>query len=584
MNSRPLKSDLETQDRQRLAELRRLEILDTQDDEAFDRLTRLASRLLDAPVSLVTLIDHNRQFFKSSYGLPEPLQAARQTPLTHSFCKLVVDDCAPLIVNDARNNQRVKNNPAIEELGVQAYAGYPIAMRDGTVIGSFCVIDKKPRTWSEEEQMTLADLTQTVISEFQLRKALLQASRTNAILSRTASGLRNRTEQLQIQDRNKDVFLAELTHELRNPLSPICSGLELLKMGTLASDQVEVVQMIANQTEQLRGLIDDLTEVSMIGRGKLRIEMERVDLHSVTEIAIESVRKTIATKKQILVEPKSGPPVIVRGDKTRLIQIVVNLLTNASRYTPEHGTIRVELRQAGDWAELKVRDDGIGIAIERLNQVFQLYKQLNDETGSIYKDVGLGLGLNLVQRLVELHGGEVTANSDGLGKGSCFTVKFKICADELQLLPALPLVDASLIAVDQLKETIATYESNIVGQHAIIVTKDPQLEDRLFRTLRQLKIIPIAVESLEEGVFHLMDTRSDIMLLDEAIITKDGIASLQDYLHSPDINALKLVALHRDEKIASIESQDHLALVAATLLRFPFSVVELSNLFSASKQ
>jgi GAF domain-containing protein len=159
----------------RLSALQRLGLLDTPPEAAFDRLTRVACRVLRAPVGLVSLVDHNRQFFKSCIGLPEPFQSKRETPVSHSFCQHVVATGKPLVVEDARSNPLVKLNPAVEEMGIVAYAGIPLVTSDGHTIGSFCVIDSRPRAWSFDDVEMLQELAGCVMHEIEGRQ-LLQAS------------------------------------------------------------------------------------------------------------------------------------------------------------------------------------------------------------------------------------------------------------------------------------------------------------------------------------------------------------------------------------------------------------------------
>jgi GAF domain-containing protein len=159
----------------RLSALQRLGLLDTPPEAAFDRLTRVACRVLRAPVGLVSLVDQNRQFFKSCVGLPEPIASRRQTPISHSFCQHVVATGKPLIVEDARHNPLVRLNPGIEEMGIVAYAGIPLVTSDGHTIGSFCVIDSRPRSWSFDDVEMLQELAGCVMHEIEGRQ-LLQAS------------------------------------------------------------------------------------------------------------------------------------------------------------------------------------------------------------------------------------------------------------------------------------------------------------------------------------------------------------------------------------------------------------------------
>jgi GAF domain-containing protein len=159
----------------RLSALQRLDLLDTPPEAAFDRLTRVACRVLHAPIGLVSLVDHDRQFFKSCVGLPEPFASARETPVSHSFCQHVVATGKPLIVENARTNPLVRLNPAVEQLGIVAYAGIPLITSEGHTLGSFCVIDSKPRFWSFDDIEMLQELAGCVMHEIEGRR-LLQAS------------------------------------------------------------------------------------------------------------------------------------------------------------------------------------------------------------------------------------------------------------------------------------------------------------------------------------------------------------------------------------------------------------------------
>lgn len=159
----------------RLAELRRAALLDTPPEEPFDRLTRLATRLCRTPVGLVSLVDRDRQFFKSVVGLPEPWRSRRETPLSYSFCKhAVARPGEPLIVRDARKDEMFRDNPAVQELGIVAYAGVPLLLA-GQALGTLCVIDTEPRTWSYDEVEMLKDLAACAMREIDLRTRLREA-------------------------------------------------------------------------------------------------------------------------------------------------------------------------------------------------------------------------------------------------------------------------------------------------------------------------------------------------------------------------------------------------------------------------
>ena len=157
------------QDAARLAVLRETGLLDSPPEEAFDRLTSLAAKLLNAPVALVSLVDEDRQFFKSALGLGQPWSARRQTPLSHSFCQHTLVAGEALVIEDARNHPLVRDNLAIRDLDVIAYLGIPLVAAAGVVLGTLCVIDHKPRAWTRDQVETLTDLAASVVSEIELR-------------------------------------------------------------------------------------------------------------------------------------------------------------------------------------------------------------------------------------------------------------------------------------------------------------------------------------------------------------------------------------------------------------------------------
>jgi two-component sensor histidine kinase len=190
----------------RLAALADTGLPDSAAEEAFDRLTRMVTRLLGVPVALVSLVDDTRQFFKSQQGLQAPFSRERQTPLSHSFCQYVVIDRAPLIVTDAENDPRVCDNLAIPDLGVRAYLGVPLTLASGHVIGSLCAIDTAPRAWSDADLGSLSDVAEIVISEIQLR---LEIAR------------RQKAED------NQDLLIAELHHRVKNTLSTVQALIQL---------------------------------------------------------------------------------------------------------------------------------------------------------------------------------------------------------------------------------------------------------------------------------------------------------------------------------------------------------------------
>ena len=228
--------------------------------------------------------------------------------------------------------------------------------------------------------------------------------------------------QLRLADQRKDEFLAMLAHELRNPMATIRSGLQILSL-TTETDTVaaSTVAMMNRQTDHLVRMVDDLLDVSRISQGKIELHSDRLDLVALVRQATESVRGLFEEQGRRLLVDLPNAPIYVAGDATRLSQVVTNLLTNGVRYTAEAGQVGLRLTHKGREAILEVRDNGIGLAADHLSAIFELFVQVDDSTAR--SKSGLGLGLTLVKRLVELHGGRVEAQSAGLGQGSTFRVQ-----------------------------------------------------------------------------------------------------------------------------------------------------------------
>ncbi len=228
-------------------------------------------------------------------------------------------------------------------------------------------------------------------------------------------------------DRQKDVFLATLAHELRNPLAPIGNALQIMRASTDPAAHVRARQMIERQLGQLVHLVDDLLDVSRISQGKVELRREHIDLSTVIRNAVETSRPLFdAAGHTLEVSLAPAPGMAVDGDMTRLTQVVANLLNNAAKYTPAGGRIAVSTRREGDEAVVEVVDTGVGIAAGQLAEVFEMFTQVDRAAGR--SQGGLGIGLALVRRLVEMHGGTVGAASAGPGLGSCFQVRLPLLA------------------------------------------------------------------------------------------------------------------------------------------------------------
>ena len=227
--------------------------------------------------------------------------------------------------------------------------------------------------------------------------------------------------ELSEADRNKTMFLATLAHELRNPLSPIKNTVQLLSRADLNDEVQDLLDVVEHQVEQMARLIDDLMDISRISRGKVELRREVVSLRAIADSAIEATAALIAENGQQFQLRDHASDVLVYVDATRIAQVISNLLNNASKYSPANSRILMELSEVEGFAEIAIEDQGIGIEPSELDEVFQMFSQVAEsvERGSS----GLGIGLTLVQNFVELHGGTVTASSEGEDRGSRFTVR-----------------------------------------------------------------------------------------------------------------------------------------------------------------
>jgi CheY-like chemotaxis protein len=232
---------------------------------------------------------------------------------------------------------------------------------------------------------------------------------------------------LLLADRRKDEFLATLAHELRNPLAPIRTGLDIMRLNAsdpVACDRARAI--MERQLKQMVRLVDDLLDVSRINTGKLTIRREQLMLQDVVNDALELARPFIAAQGHTLEVQLPPQPVFLVGDAARLAQVLSNLLHNAAKYTARGGTIALEAETGGGQLQLRVRDNGIGIPSALLDDIFEMFIQADSSLER--SSAGLGVGLSLARKLVELHGGSIRAESAGQGRGSTFTVTLPILA------------------------------------------------------------------------------------------------------------------------------------------------------------
>jgi signal transduction histidine kinase len=272
---------------------------------------------------------------------------------------------------------------------------------------------------------TLVDAFNDMLAEIARRANALQDA--NQTLEHEMTVRQGAERALLLADRRKDEFLATLAHELRNPLAPIRTGLDIMRLNAsdpVACDRARAI--MERQLKQMVRLVDDLLDVSRINTGKLTIRREQLRLQDVVNDALELSRPFIAAQGHTLEVQLPPQPVFLVGDAARLAQVLSNLLHNAAKYTARGGTIALEAETGGGQLQLRVRDNGIGIPSVLLDDIFEMFIQA--DTSLERSSAGLGVGLSLARKLVELHGGSIRAESAGQGRGSTFTVTLPILA------------------------------------------------------------------------------------------------------------------------------------------------------------
>jgi PAS domain S-box-containing protein len=383
----------------------------------------------------------------------------------------------------------------------------------------------------------IKDLDGRIVGASKIARDITEKKRLEAELS-------EKLLELADGDRRKDEFLAMLGHELRNPLSAVRNAVVTARLDPSRRDRA--LDIAYRQTDQLARLVDDLLDVARITRGRMTLRMETVRLAGVVERAVETTRDLVEARAHLLTLVLPDEALHVNGDPSRLEQIVVNLITNAAKYTEPGGRIEVTARREGEQAVLRVRDNGVGIAPEMLPRVFDLFAQAH--RGPARVEGGLGIGLTVVQRLVELHGGRAEVSSEGLGRGSEFRVSF----------PCVPVADAKADPARSAEEAHG-------GPVRVLVVDDNA--DVAEGLMMLLELLGHRVRVAHDGMAALEAVRvnvPDLMLVDIGLPGMDGYEVARNVRKDSRLKGVVLVALTgygRDEdKRKAIEAgfDDHL--------------------------
>jgi len=419
-----------------------------------------------------------------------------------------------IAIADVTTDDRIQQScEKWQDSGVRALVITPL-LRDGTLVSALVVASSDAHVWTERE-ITLVNIV---------------AERTWLAVERLRldNVLRESDAALRDADRRKDEFLATLAHELRNPLSLVRNVITLKNTpGAPETDPRWGQDIIERQVSYLTRLTDDLFDVSRITREKLVLQRQPVSLADVIRAAVESSRPLIDQRQHELTVTMSQDSIYVEADQVRLTQVFMNLLNNAAKYTPNPGHIWLNVEQAGDTVVVRVKDTGIGIAAENLPHLFELFYQV--DRSFTRSEGGLGLGLTLVHRLVEMHDGKVEVRSDGINRGSEFIVH----------LPVLPVS-----TMDEPDNSPVLCRTTVSRCRRILVADDfPQSAAILARLLRQdgndVQVAHDGIEAVESAA----EFRPDVAVLDIAMPKLDGFAAARMIREQPWGKRIFLIAL-----------------------------------------
>jgi signal transduction histidine kinase len=395
-------------DSHRLAAVRNSGLLDSDVEEAFDRLTRLAVRLIKVPAAFVSLVDENRDFYKSACGFGEPLASSRQLE-GPTFCHFTIQTARPLIIPDTAADPVYRDVPTVKSLGVAAYVGIPIVVGN-QVIGAFCAIDSKPHDWTDDEVMSLEELAAVAVSEITLRG--------------TRDELERARSEAERANRAKSDFLASMSHDLRTPLNAIAGYAQLIEMGVhgpVNEAQKDAAARIIRAERHLFAIINDILQFAKTESGEIPLSMERISMEEVCS-TLESLAGQQAKARNIdftcSMTPDADGELSALADMERVIQVLLNLTTNALKFTPEGGSISVTGNAAGAWTEIHVRDTGRGISADHIEKIFEPFVQVTANKGT---KSGVGLGLATSRNLARRMQGDILVESIE-GVGSTFTL------------------------------------------------------------------------------------------------------------------------------------------------------------------
>jgi signal transduction histidine kinase len=388
----------------RLENLKSYHILDTEFEEDYDELTKLAAFICDTPIALISIIDSKRQWFKAKVGLD-----VRETHRDHAFCAhAILNKNELFIVNDALSDKRFSDNPLVlEDPKIRFYAGAPLVTSEGYPLGTLCAIDKKPKELSPEQLNALTVLSKHVIKLLELKKAY--------------HIIQNHSEILEQLNRQKDKFFSIISHDLKTPFISLLGYSEILSgdADTLPREEIkDLSEKIYSTSKNTFKFIENLLNWSLIARGKMEIHLKQVNLNDLIS-RIMNLLQGAFEKKKIQVSFDQESQILINADSNMIFSSIQNLISNSIKFTPAAGKITISLKAKNGSAEVQIIDSGIGIAKEKLENIFDIDAAYS--TKGTEGEEGTGLGLALCNQFIKKNNGKISVESE-VGKGTSFTI------------------------------------------------------------------------------------------------------------------------------------------------------------------
>ena len=530
---------------QRVQALYRYNILDTEEEQNFDDLAQLASYICDVPIAVITLIEKDRVWLKSSIGLN-----TKQIPRDIGFCAHAINQTDVFLVPNTKNDDRFHNNPLVTgDMHIRFYAGSPLITPDNYVIGSLSIMDKNPRELTQEQISSLQTLSRQIITLMELRFHMKTLNQANAQLLEDQ-------ELLKKANRHKSAFLSNMSHEIRTPLNSILGFNQLLQLDLeecdIPSDSRQYFDYIDQSGQHLLSIINDILDISKIEADKMEVNYSSFNLKEFTDSIYQT--NAISAKNaniKFSYHFDSELPAEIISDRTKVSQILMNLISNAFKFTPANGSVSFSISNNENHIVFEISDTGIGIPKEKLHLVFFPFEQGDSSKSRNYD--GTGLGLSISKKLIEFLDGEITVTSE-VNKGSCFKtyLPFNMTAD-------------TKIVIDS---TAAQLNFNPHYKNILVVEDNPQNQEVIKRFLQTLEINTTLVESGDQAIEAVSKDIPDLILMDIHLPGINGFDATEIILSSPDTQHIPIVALTAD-----IHIEQHIKAAGfATFLAKPLSL------------